>query len=163
MTIQRCRFSCTSRPMRTPETSSLKWRFAYLPPWNSASQRPRLPISWSLLDEWADAMQNCEPRFLQLSVCPAVAKLKLGQKCYGNGYLGQTETPRREAWSFVFPRCRSHFQSGLASGLEKLAPCRLIGVRGKTSDEGFMGARRSTATGSARWFLYPTNTWSHRF
>ena len=71
----------------------------------------------------------------------------------------QTETPRGEAWSFVFPECRSHLQSGLASGLEKLASCRLIGVRGKTSDEGFMGARRSTATGSARWFPYPTNTW----
>ena len=74
-------------------------------------------------------------------------------------YLGQTETPRREAWGFVFPRCRSHPQSGLATGLEKLAPCRLIGVRGKISDEGFMGARRSTATGSARWFPYPTITW----
>ena len=62
-----------------------------------------------------------------------------------------------QAWSFVFPGCRSHLQSGLASGLEKLAPCRLIGVRGETSDEGFIG--RSTATGSARWLPYPTNTW----
>ena len=53
----------------------------------------------------------------------------------------------------------SHLQSGLASSLKKLAPCRLIGVRGKTSDEELMGARRSTASGSARWFLYPTNTW----
>ena len=74
-------------------------------------------------------------------------------------FLSQTETPRREAWGFVFPSCRSHLQSGLASSLEKLAPCRLIGVRGKTSEEGFMGARRSTATGSARWFPYPTITW----
>ena len=79
----------------------------------------------------------------------------LSQKCYGNGYLGQTETPRREAWGFVFPGCRSHLQSGL----KKLAPCRLVGVRGETSDEGFMGARRSTETGSARWFLFPTKTW----
>ena len=73
-------------------------------------------------------------------------------------YLGQTETPRR-AWGFVFSRCRSHLQSGLASSLEQLASCRLIGVRGKASDEGFTGARRSTATGSARWFPYPTITW----
>ena len=35
---------------------------------------------------------------------------------------------------------------------------RLVCV-GKQSDEGFMGARRSTGTGSARWFLFPTNTW----
>ena len=83
----------------------------------------------------------------------------LSQKCCGSGCLGQTETPPREAWGFVFPGCRSHLQSGLASGLKKLAPCRLIGVRGKTSDEGFMGARRSTETGSARWFLFPTKTW----
>ena len=40
------------------KTSLLKWRFGYLPPRNSASRRPRLPISWSLLDEWADAMRN---------------------------------------------------------------------------------------------------------
>ena len=53
----------------------------------------------------------------------------------------------------------SHLQSGLASSLKKLAPCRLIGVRGKTSDEGFMRARRSTENRSARWFLFPTNTW----
>ena len=74
-------------------------------------------------------------------------------------------TPRGVV-GFVFPRwccatsqCRSHLQSGLASGLEKLAPCRLVGMRGRTSDEGFMGARRSTGRGSARWFLFPTNTW----
>ena len=53
----------------------------------------------------------------------------------------------------------SHLQSGLASGLGKLAPCRLVGGRGRTSDEGFMGARRSTGTGSAQWFLFPTHTW----
>ena len=53
----------------------------------------------------------------------------------------------------------SHLQSGLASGLEKLAPCRLTGDCGKTSDEGFMGARRSTEMGSALWFLSPTCTW----
>ena len=53
----------------------------------------------------------------------------------------------------------SHLQSGLASGLEKLAPCRLIGVRQRTSDEGLMGARRSTGRGSARWFLFPTYAW----
>ena len=41
----------------------------------------------------------------------------------------------------------------------RVAPCRLVGVRGRTSDEGFMGARRSTGTGSARWFLFPTHTW----
>ena len=47
-------------------------------------------------------------------------------------------TPRGVV-SFVFPRCsratsqcRSHLQSGLASGLGKLSPCRVIGVRGKT-------------------------------
>ena len=40
----------------------------------------------------------------------------------------------------------SHFQSGLDSG-------------GRTSDEGFMGARRSIGRGSARWFLFPTKTW----
>ena len=56
--LQKCRISCTSRPMRTPETSLLKWRFRCLPPWNSASRLPRLPISWSALDEWADAMQD---------------------------------------------------------------------------------------------------------
>ena len=50
--------------------------------WNFASRRPRLPISWNLLDEWADSMQHCEPRVLQLSVYPTIAKLKLGQKCY---------------------------------------------------------------------------------
>ena len=44
-------------------------------------------------------------------------------------------------------------QSGLPSGLEKLVPCRLIGVRGRTSDDGFMGARRSTGRDSAWWFL----------
>ena len=41
-------------------------------------------------------------------------------------------------------------------GPEKLSPCRLIGVRGRNTDEGFMGARRSTGTDSARWFLFPT-------
>ena len=61
-------------------------------------------------------------------------------------------------WCCATSQCRSHLQSGLASGLKKLAPCRLIGDRGKNSDEGFMGARRSTETGSARWFLFPTNT-----
>ena len=63
------------------------------------------------------------------------------------------------SFTIATSQCRSHLQSGLASGLEKLAPCRLIGVRGKTSDEGFMGARPSTGRGSARWFLFPTNTW----
>ena len=53
----------------------------------------------------------------------------------------------------------SHLQSGLASGPGKLSPCRLIGVRGEHTDEGFMGARRSTGTGSARWFLFPAHTW----
>ena len=70
----------------------------------------------------------------------------------------QTKTPRREAWSLVFYDVALNFQSRLASGLKKLAPCRLIGVRGKKSDEEFMGARRSTATGSARWFPYRTIT-----
>ena len=39
----RCRISCTSLPMRT------------FPPWNSASRRPRLPISWSALDVCASS------------------------------------------------------------------------------------------------------------
>ena len=65
---------------------------------------------------------------LQLSLCPGCRQVRsLSQKCYGNGYLGQAETPRREAWfGFVFPRwccatsqCRSHLHSGLASGLEE--------------------------------------------
>ena len=43
--LQRCRFSSTSRPMCTPGASFLKCRLGYLPPWNSASRRPRLPIS----------------------------------------------------------------------------------------------------------------------
>ena len=34
----------------------------------------------------------------------------------------------------------SHLQSGLASGLEKLAPCRLIGVRGRNIRRGFHGS-----------------------
>ena len=53
----------------------------------------------------------------------------------------------------------SHLVLGPASGPEKLSPCRLLVCVGKQSDEGFMGARRSTGTGSARWFLFPTNTW----
>ena len=38
--------------------------------------------------------------FLQLLVCPAVAEVRsLSQNVYGDGYMGQTETPRREEWS----------------------------------------------------------------
>ena len=73
--------------------------------------------------------------------------------------LGQTETPRREVWCFVFLRCRSHLQFGLASGLKKLAPCRLVGVRGKhpTRDSWeHVGAPRRALRGG---FLFPTNTW----
>ena len=91
----------------------------------------------------------------QQSPSPELEPKMLRQWIFGSdGY----PTPRGVV-GFVFPRwccatsqCRSHRQSGLASGLEKLAPCRLIGVRGETSDG-------STATGSARWFPCPTNTW----
>ena len=48
-----------------------------------------------------------------------------------------------------------HLQSGLASSLKRLAPCRLISVRGKTSDEGFMGARGGSC--------FPRVPGSHRF
>ena len=103
---------------------------------------------------------TCEGRILSFpGVSPSCSAVRarterglLSQHVVG----AQTETPRREAWGFVFPKCRAHLQSRLASGLEKLASCWLMGVRGKTSDEGFMGARRSIATGSARWF---PNTW----
>ena len=99
----------------------IKWRIGYLPPWNSASRRPRLPISWSLLDKWADAMHDsgtslspwvdtchhilCDRQWSFPTVSSVVRVpssrqvLSLSQKCYGNGFLGQTETPRREAWS----------------------------------------------------------------
>ena len=32
--------------------------FGCSPPWNSASRLPRLPISWSAMDECADSMQE---------------------------------------------------------------------------------------------------------
>ena len=70
------------------------------------------------------------------------------------------------AWGSSFPKrlfmplIMLHSPSvKIRAGSVELAPCQLIGVRGKTSDEGFMGARRSSETGSARWFLLPTYTW----
>ena len=96
-------------------------------------------------------------------------------------FLGQTETPRREEWSVSsFSRyCRATSQCQHAKGhpsrtalafrgdqrrvLEKLAPCRLIGVRGKTIRRGIHGStsdhRGRGREGSARWFLFPTCTW----
>ena len=59
-------------------------------------------------------------------------------------------------WCWTY---RTHLPSGPASGPGKLSPCRLIGVRGRTNRRGVHGARRSTGTGSARWFLFPTRTW----
>ena len=114
-------------------------------------------LSRGQLDEPAKVESFAFPGCLSFALCVQSSD---GERLLNQHVVGaQTETLRRKAWNFVFPECRSHLQSGLASGLEKLAPCRLIGVRGETSDEGFMGARRSTATGSARWFPYPTITW----
>ena len=54
----------------------------------------------------------------------------------------------------------SHLPLGPVSGSEEavLLAGWLVCV-GEQTDEGFMGARRSTGRVSARWFLFPTHTW----
>ena len=90
----------------------------------------------------------------------------LSQTFYGNGYLGQTETPRREAWSVSsFPggvvplhNGRSHLQSGTRVGSGEAGSLSVDWCSWENIRRGIHGARRSTETGSARWFLLPTNT-----
>ena len=66
------------------------------------------------------------------------------------GFFGSDGDPTpKGVVGFVFPRCRSHLQSGLASGLEKLGSLSVDWCSWENIRRGTHGARRSTVTGSA--------------
>ena len=129
--LQKCRVSCTSLTLRTPIRTQWMdiWMLAIW--WNSSICLLRLSLLMRVVQ--GNARQRYLDHFLielthkdssrnrhlptqhVLGViisncffsCPCAQQspsLKLGQNCCGNGYLGQTDTPRREAWDFVFPR-----------------------------------------------------------